>query len=244
LSRVNRTLLHAMLGAIFALAVPACSPGKGQTQAPVEVLAGRTIDWTTKEPIAGVKVVFDCSADATNRLEGHDYLRTVTHVTDSEGRYEFSSKDLQGCTLFRFIGSKEDYSGSYPSSDDVLAGRHIPRLLILVKRSDQAFFDLQGRAPKPDLHVTWAKTGEIIPVGDYKQWYRAFFEAKRIAKTDREIAFVREQFCAHLEDLYAKLSEEDKLSLRQAQVSFSYDGKSWSGPMSDYDDEVVPYCNP
>lgn len=118
----------------------------------MQVLAGRSVDWATKEPIAGAKVVFDCSADATNRIEGHDHWRTVTHLTDSDGRYEFSSSDLKGCTLFRFIGSKEDYSG-------------------------------------------------------------------------------------------AKLSYEDKLSLQQSQVSFTYDGKSWSGRMSDYDEEVVPYCD-
>jgi hypothetical protein len=229
-----------MLGATFVLAVPACSQGK--VPAPPQALAGRALDWTSREPIAGAKVVFDCWADATNRIEGHDHLRTVTHLTDSDGRYEFSSNDLQGCTLFRFIGSNDGYSGSYPSGEDVLAGRHIPRLLILVKQSDQAFFDLQSRAPNPDLHVTLAKTGEIIPVGDYKQWYRAFFEAKRIATTDREIAFVREKFCAHLEDLFAKLTYEDKLSLRQSQVSFTYNGKSWSGRMSDYD-ELVEYCD-
>jgi hypothetical protein len=88
-----------------------------------------------------------------------------------------------------------------------------------------------------------ASTGEVIPLGDFHQWYRAFFEAKRIATTDREIAFVRQNFCAHLEELFAKLSYEDKLSLQQSQVSFTYDGKSWSGRMSDYDEEVVPYCD-
>jgi hypothetical protein len=241
LSRVNRTPFLAMLGATFVLAVPACNQGQGQAQ--VQVLAGQAVDWTTRQPIAGANVVFDCSADATNRIEGHDHLRTVTHLTDSDGRYDFSSNDLRGCTLFRFIGSKEGYSGSYPSGEDVLAGRHIPRLLILVKQSDQAFFDLQGRAPNPNLHVTLASTGEVIPLGDFHQWYRAFFEAKRIATTDREIAFVRQNFCAHLEELFAKLSYEDKLSLQQSQVSFTYDGKSWSGRMSDYDEEVVPYCD-
>jgi hypothetical protein len=241
LSRANRTPFLAMLGATFVLAVAACSPGQGQAQ--VQVLAGAAVDWTTRQPIAGAKVVFDCSADATNRIEGHDHLRTVTHLTDSDGRYEFSSNDLRGCTLFRFVGSKEGYSGSYPSGEDVLAGRHIPRLLILVKQSDQAFFDLQGRAPDPNLHVRFANTGAVDALGDYHQWYRAFFEAKRIATTDREIAFVRQQFCAHLEDLFAKLSYEDKLSLEQSPVSFAYDGKSWTGRMSDYDKEVVPYCS-
>jgi len=241
LSEVNRAPFLAILGAIFVLVIPACSQGQGR--APAEVLAGRAIDWTTRQPVAGVKVVFDCSADATNRIEGHDHLRTVTHLTDSDGRYEFSSDDLKGCTLFTFFGSKEGYSGSYPNGEDVLAGRHIPRLLILVQQSDQAFFDLQGRAPDPNLHVRFANTGEISLVGDYHQWYRAFFEAKRIATTDREIAFVRQQFCAPIAALFAKLSNEDKQSLEQSRVSFAYNGKSWTGRMSDYDQEVVSYCS-
>jgi len=226
-----------MLGATFVLAVPACSQGQ------VQVLAGRAVDWTTQQPIEGARVVFDCMSDATNRVEGHDHLRTVTHLTDSDGRYEFSSKDLKGCTVFNFSGSKQGYVGAYPSGEDVLAGRHVPRRLVLVKQSDQAFYDLQGRVPDPNLHVRLAKTGEIIPLGDYEQWYRAFFEAKRIATTDREIAFVRKQFCTHLEELFATLSDQDKLSLAQAQVSFTYGGRSWSGRMSDYDEEVASYCS-
>ena len=230
-----------MLGGACVLGLPACSQWQGQ--APVQVLAGRAVDWATHEPVADARVVFDCSADATTRLEGHDHLRTVYHLTDSDGRYAFSSNDLQGCTLFRFFGQKDGYSGAYPGGDDVLAGRQIPRLLTFVRQSDQAFYDLQGRAPNPNLHVTIASTGEVSLVGDYHQWYRAFFEAKRIATTDREIAFVRQQFCAHLADLFGKLSLEDKQSLAHSQVSFTYNGKSWSGRMSDYDQEVVPYCS-
>jgi hypothetical protein len=246
LSRIDRTQFLAMLGATLVLAVPACSQGQEgharQGQAPEQVLAGRAVDWTTQQPVAGAQVVFDCSADATNRIEGHDHLRTVIHLTDSEGRYQFSSSDLQGCTLFRFIGSKVGYSGATPSADDVLAGRHIPRLLIFVAQSDQAFFDLQGRAPRPDLHVRIAKTGEISEVGDYHQWFRAFYESKRIATTEREIAYVHQQFCAELRDRFAKLSDEDKLSVEQTHISFAYGGRSWSGRMS-YDQEVVPYCD-
>ncbi len=167
LSQVNRTTLLAMLAATFPLAVPAC--GLGQRQAPAQVLTGRAVEWMTQRPVAGVQVVFDCSADATKRLEGHDYLRTVTHLTDSDGRYELSSKDLQGCTLFRFIGIKEGY-GAQASGEDVLAGRHIPRLLILIKQSDQAFYDLKGRAPDPNLHPWFSNTGQIDWVGDYVNW--------------------------------------------------------------------------
>lgn len=181
LSQANREPSLAMLVATFVLAVPACSQGQRQAQA--QVLAGRAVDWKTQRPVEGVKVVFDCSADATNRLEGHDYLRAVTHLTDPDGRYEFSSNDLQGCTLFRFIGIKEGY-GAQASGEDVLAGRHIPRVLILIKQSDQAFYDLQGRAPDPNLHPRFSNTGQIDWVGDYVNWYRAFFESKRIATTD------------------------------------------------------------
>ena len=94
------------------------------------------------------------------------------------------SSDLQGCTLFRFFGIKEGYGGAHPSGEDVLAGRQIPRPLILIKQSVQAFYDLQGRAPNPNLHPWFTNTGQIDWVGDYVHWYRAFFESKRIATTE------------------------------------------------------------
>jgi hypothetical protein len=222
------------------LAVSACS--QGQRQSPVQTLAGQAVDWATRQPVAGATILFDCWTDPANRLEGSDHLRSIVHVTDSAGRYEFSSADLRGCTNFLFRGAKMGYSGSYPNGDDALAGRHIPRLLILVQQSDQAWFDLQGRAPDPNLHVRLAKTGEIIPAADYRNWYRAFFEAKHIAATDRETTYVRQHFCAHLEELFASLSGEDKLSLLNSPVNFTYNGKSWSGKTSDYD-QVVEYCS-
>jgi hypothetical protein len=49
------------------------------------------------------------------------------------------------------------------------------------------------------------------------------------ATTPREIAYVREHFCAELASRYAKLADEDKESLKHYGVTYHYGGKQDHG---------------
>jgi hypothetical protein len=69
--------------------------------------SGRALDWATHEPVAGARMTLDCARYKLIGLEGSTHLRTVTNVTDAEGRYSFWHLDLLGCDLVTFGGEKE-----------------------------------------------------------------------------------------------------------------------------------------
>jgi len=204
---------------------------------PANADSGRALDWATNEPVAGARMTLDCSRAKLIGLEGTVHLRTVRNVTDVQGRYSFAHLDLFGCDLVTFGGGKDGYSGSYP------APGKIPAVVYMIKTSDRVLFDIQSVTPAGGIKVLKNGVWEPCPQCDYDDFFRAFFKAKRMAATLREIAFVHEHYCDRLIGLYAQLTDEDKASLTKYAVQFDYAGKHARGWMSDYPTEVVPYCS-
>jgi hypothetical protein len=202
--------------------------------------SGRALDWATNEPVAGARMTLDCSRYKLIGLEGTTHLRTVTNVTDAEGRYSFWHLDLLGCSLVTFGGEKEGYSGSLPGS--AIEKPNIPTLVYMIKTSDRVLFDIQSITPAGGIKVLKNSVWQPCPQCDYDDFFGAFFKAKRMATTPREIAFVHEHYCDRLAGLYAQFTDEYKASLTKYAIDFNYAGKSARGMMSDYPAEVVPYC--
>jgi hypothetical protein len=202
--------------------------------------SGRAIDYYTHEPIVGAHMVLDCQADPWTRPEGRVHLRSVSRTTDEQGRYSFSFADRLGCSYLHLFGEKAGYSGSFGNEAAESLEHSVPTIQYFIKTSDTVWFELQSISPS-SAGVRNLDGSESI-AGTYEEWFRAFFEAKRIATAPRETAFVHEHYCAKLGQLYAKLSDADKESLMKYVVQFSFGGKSATGRVLDYPAEVEPYC--
>jgi hypothetical protein len=227
--KTNR--LNAM-GLVAAGIVSSCSANAD---------SGRALDWATNEPVAGAEITLDCSRDPWFSGHSHVHLRTVTRMTDADGRYSFGVFDRIGCSLTTYIVKKAGYDGYFPSPPTF--GRDFPKIIYVIKTSDRVLFDLQDLTPNPSVRTYVAATGAESALGNYTPWYEGFFKAKRMATTPREIAYVHEHFCAELASRYAKLSDEDKESLKHYGVTYHYGGKQDHGMLSGYAAEVVPYCS-
>jgi hypothetical protein len=226
------TVTRNAMAAMIAICGAGCSP--------VEAESGQALDWATKEPVAGAEITLDCSRDPWFSGHSHVHLRTVTRMTDADGRYSFGVFDRIGCSLTTYIVKKAGYDGYFPSPPTF--GRAFPKIEYVIKTSDRVFFELQDLTPDPSVRTYVAATGAESTLGNYTPWYEGFFKAKRMATTPREIAYVHEHFCAELASRYAKLSDEDKESLKHYGVTYHYGGKQDHGMLSGYDTEVVPYC--
>jgi hypothetical protein len=224
--------LIAMIALIVGTAGASCARAQ----------SGRAIDVYTHEPIVGAHMLLNCWANPWTRPEGHVLVRTVSRTTDAQGRYSFSFMDRLGCSYLHLFGEKAGYSGSFGNEPVESPGRSVPTIQYFIKTSDTVWFELQSISPSSSTQVRNLDGSESI-AGLYKAWFRPFFEAKRIAITPRETAFVHERYCERLAQLYAKLTDADKASLANYDVQFSFMGKSATGRMLDYGAEVEPYCS-
>jgi hypothetical protein len=205
--------------------------------------SGRAIDYYTHEPIVGAHMLLECFANPWTRPEGHVLLRVVSRVTDAQGRYSFSFFERLGCSYLHLFGEKEGYGGGSIGNDSIESpGRSVPTIQYFIKTSDIVWHELQSISPSSSTQVRNLDGSDSIS-GLYEAWFRAFFEAKRIATTPRETAFVHEHYCAKLAQLYANLTDADKAFLEKFVVEFSFGGKSATGRVLDYGAEVGPYCS-
>ncbi len=203
--------------------------------------SGQALDWYTREPVAGAHMELDCEGAPLLKLEGHVHLFTMARTTDGEGRYSFSLADHIVCSKVILNGQKEGFSLSFPSSGDEASRRPVPTIEYFVKTSDAVYFELEHITPSPGVQVRHLD-GSADAAGIYRYWFAAFFEAKRIATSQREIEFVHQHYCKKLADLYAALSDTEKASIVKFAVEYNYGGKLESAKTMDHGAEVVAYC--
>jgi hypothetical protein len=174
------------------------------------------------------------------QIEGEVIARTASRTTDAAGRYSFSLADRQGC-YHTFIAASQ--TGYADANSQLIAGRitvAAPGIEYLVKDSDQVWYELQRISPSPTMVAT-NPDGTANTSRTYVLLFMPFFEAKRIATTPREVAFVHERFCASLQALYAKLTDDDKQHVGKLGVTYSFSGKYESGTLDHA--EVSSYCD-
>jgi hypothetical protein len=175
------------------------------------------------------------------QIEGEVTARTVTQRTDAAGRYSFSAADRRGC-YHTFIWATK---AGYADANSELMGGHftvaVPGIEYLVRDSDQVWYELQRISPSSPTAVATKPDGTPNTSGTYVLLFMPFFEAKRIATTPREIAFVHERFCPSLQALYAKLTDDERAQVAKFGVDYNFRGKYESGTL-DYA-EVSSYCD-
>jgi hypothetical protein len=204
--------------------------------------SGQTLDWYTREPIAGVELTLDCEGMPFFQPEGHRHIRTVSRRSDSAGRYSFPVTDRIGCQEITLYARKDGYGTWFPSPEDAVAGRSIPGVTYLVKTSDTVWYELERYTPSPTPGIR-GLDGSIAWLYVYTEWFEAFFKMKRIATTPREVAFVNEHYCTQLRTLYTRLTDAEKASTATSPVEYNFGGKHESASGMDFAAEVGGYCS-
>ena len=200
--------------------------------------SGHAVDQQTGAPIADARMTLDCRRGA--HVEGTETVRTVTRITDASGLYVFSSSDLAGCQFKILHGAKPGYRNVGSNDPADYLGRSIPTI---------EYFLVEAQAISRQLEsgVAWAtgtpsaQAGET-PAATYARWFQYFMQAKSIAKTPSEIAYVREHYCATLSDTYERLTAADKARMLRLRSQHLENGKMIDIRTTDHEQEVVPYC--
>lgn len=228
--------MRAIRNAVFLPAILACG---GCIDAAASG-SGQVLDWSTHAPIAGVRVTLFCAKHPGMQIEGEIIARTVGRTTDAAGRYSFSRADRSGCDQTFIAAKKPGYSDANSQLIDGQITVAAPGIQYLVKDSDQVWYELQRISPSPTMVAT-GQGGAPSTSGTYVLLFMPFFEAKRIASTPREVAFVHERYCTKLQELYAKLPEDEKERVAKLGVTYSFRGKYESGVLDHA--EVSSYCD-
>jgi hypothetical protein len=202
--------------------------------------SGQVLDWSTHRAIPGARVTLECTKRSPMQIEGEVIARTVTRTTDTAGRYSFSVADRRGCYRTFIWASKAGYADA---NSQLMGGRiavAAPGMQYLVRDSEQVWFELQRITP-PSTMVATNPNGTTSISATYVLLFMPFFEAKRIASTPREVAFVHERFCPTLQALYAKLTDDERAHVAKLGVTYSFRGKYESGTLDHA--ELSSYCD-
>lgn len=206
---------------VMTLALSACSwPGD------IAPTAGKVVSITTGEPVAGATVTFECSRGRF--LHGFETVRARTMMTGPDGTFAISLGDVLGCS---FVSLQVDKAGYDHFGHG--GAKYVPTQVRLTPDADVVMVRLSSINPTRSIYQSTAAR--------YYAFYAAFFESKRIAKTERERAFVSATYCPAMTQLYAALAEPERAALRGRGVMFAWKSFNGTGTV-DHENEVVPYC--
>ena len=173
---------------------------------------GQVLNTETNLPIEDVEVRFDCQVGAN--IEGFRTLRIVSVLTDKQGIFRFTRKDLRGCQFGTLTARKDGYV-NLSGADQVYESMNRAHGFWLAPQAEAAMRKLKN------LHASTIKTKaneKTFPFSEgpkvvYSQLFYRFVMSKSIAKTERERQFVIDNYCSRLIEQYAQLSIEDKEAL-------------------------------
>jgi hypothetical protein len=201
---------------------------------------GQVVDSKTGLPMAEVLMLFECQT--SSGPHGWRTLRQVNAETDAKGVFRFNLWDLRGCE----IGSLSAYKKGYVN----LSGS----ALIWIDGSVGGYkFEM---APEADanlrrleiMHTAAVKNADNANTSPFEStraeyhWvYFRFIDSKPLARTPDEKAFVVENYCARLRDLYKSLSPEERLELAKEKEMRQRMGRVGMHAI-DHAGEVIAYC--
>ena len=200
---------------------------------------GRVLDSTTGDPIEGARVEMACDLSL---LESSVNARKAAVVTDKEGNYAFAFAQVAGCGEVFVRAHKTGYQESSRSFYGDGDFNRIPRERRLTPDVDAVMERLQVVTPPAGFQMSGGG-GQHWARPEYRVWYAAFFEARDIATTEREIRFVRERYCNVLLQLHTAMPDADKANISTENFSYAWRGKE-KHAKHDYERDVGSYCKP
>lgn len=202
---------------------------------------GQVLDTTTERPVAGATVTLECRRSRLG--EGSVEVREVRTLSDDEGRYEFGLLQVLGCDFAYVRASKAGYVDA-----DSIAVRYaqrsydrIPKYRYLTPEEDAVMLRLTAITPVRTGNVV-GLDGSPARVAEYRHWYEGFFQAKDIARTERERRFVRERYCETLRALHGALNEQERMEAARIAVFYHWRGIFRRQDRHDYVVDVQAWC--
>ena len=182
---------------------------------------GIVTDSESGATIPDATITVDCYKQSG--IEGTEKIYELHSRSDESGRYSISGPSIWRCYDAVAYASKPGY--------------------VSLQRTD---FQLQRDlwlTPESEAIMHQLKYWEVMSRGTsstrfsgYTWVFDSFIEAKWLAVTSREVAFVRDSFCSRLISQYDQLSEDEKARLLTIRVSAH-------STLMDHTLEVLSYCN-
>ena len=220
MTKKHGTVRRALCCLALVAALTACVP-RDSNEA-----VGRVVEGGTGRALAGAKVTLVCLRPAG--LESYYVAETLETLSGPDGIYEFKSWDILGCHVIEVRGSKEGY---VTGGMDSLYGDDDHYHIVLTPPAELSMQTIIGLAN--EARGTRSPNDGFL----YAVVFSSFFRAMRIAKTEREIALVRESFCPLLIERWTALSDEGR-SYARAQQFQTAQGVA----AVNHEGVVVPYC--
>jgi hypothetical protein len=191
--------------------------------------SGTVLNASTGAAMADVSVTLECNK--ARLIHGWDTIKNVTTVTDKDGKFSFPLSDVWRCD-FAFVRPAKEGFGNTAMLDSRYADtryEEIPGRLYLTPAGDEGLQRLK-------YFAAFAKGRSSDPKAQYRSLYGDFTSSVAIAKTEREIRFVKDTFCAGLIEADAQLTPAQRDELRRMQGGFP------PQPI-DHQRFVRPYCS-
>jgi hypothetical protein len=200
---------------------------------------GKVIDFVSKEGIPQAAVTLTCTVPKI--AHGSDKKIRET-ISAADGSYHFDPTGLNDCDFFFARANKAGYGLDHmtdaltnPGPD---SSRQIPKIVYLIKESDQPMVLLQRLTDFLSLDPPAA--GPYAP-NHFFEIYKRFISSRKIARTSKTDMWLREFYCARLNASWQVLTDEQRAALKVNDNS-EIDGSPISLRPDSYEKEVRPYC--
>jgi len=189
---------------------------------------GTVLNSSSGAPMPGVTVSLECNKGRW--IHGWDTIKTLSTLTDKDGRFSFSLAEVWRCDFAFVRPSKEGFSSTGLLDSRYADTRYeeIPSRLFLTPAGEE---NLQ----RIKYHVALSQGRSSDPKHHYRYIYGDFISSAAIARTGAEIKFVQDSFCARLDAADAQLTAVQREELGREQGGFP------PRPIS-HERFVLPYC--
>lgn len=195
---------------------------------------GHAVNSTTHQPLSGARITLHCMGPPG--IEGPTEIRRVTHLTNASGEYSFSVTDQAGCSEVLLSGELEGFHFVGAKDAQGVATTVAATLSFM----PDAQWLKEGLGPTP-FEMKLSASGS--PLTTYNLWFTPFLEAKRIAATPDEIAYVRSKYCEPLRSAYQSMGDREKAGIGKLASSYrDAHGKYVNVYTTSYEQVVEPYC--
>jgi hypothetical protein len=195
---------------------------------------GHAVDSATHKPLAGAHIVLHCMGRPG--LEGPTEIRRVIRITNEAGEYFFSAADRAGCSQTLISGELEGYH-EVGATDSAHVAADAAAVISFMRNADW-LTNLGPTALDAKLY------GSSAPLTVYNLWFGPFSQAKKLAATPEEIAYVRGRYCGPIQSAYERMSDTEKTAITKIASSHrDQHGQFVNEKTTTYERDVQPYCD-
>ena len=151
----------------------------------------------SKQPLPGVEIRVDCSV--YTGIESSKVKKRATTVTDEEGYFYFSIADVNYCDYTFFQASKPDWVvvSEWQMDNNFPRKNGASVFFSMIPKDKLREYYVQAMKPREKQFAFIIKDGKETPdhAGQFFRNFVNFKCAKRVAKSQQDIRFIKENYC-------------------------------------------------